>query len=133
MAYGHYWYGQIELSEELLSDLTSLLLAAEVEIAGWNGEGLPELTEQHVRFNGSRELEEDAECLSIYAGLNDGSCETAVQAYDSLVAAVLLRVLRYNPQLNIESDGQWRDWDDACNLYLRVFDELPPRPQRIAA
>lgn len=133
MTYGHYWYGPIDLSEELMSDLTALMLHSDAEISGWNGEGLPELFEQHVRFNGSRELEEDAEYFSIHSGLNDGSCQTAIMPYDDLVCAVLLRVLHHNPQLNVESDGQWRDWEQACDLYMRTFDELPPRPERIAA
>jgi hypothetical protein len=67
------------------------------------------------------------ETLVIYRNVNRDSwdfCKTAFKPYDSIVTAILLRLV-YSYNYTASSDGSWSDWQDGRELYKATFNAEP--------
>lgn len=130
MGYTHYWHRPKELDaekfREFASDVRKLIELAEkkgIVIKGGNGKGLPDITDESVRFNGDREKDNDGETFHVERieqkklstidnemnyekgtkGLYFKSCKTMLYPYDLVVAAVLTCLKYRCPEVIVSS------------------------------
>lgn len=84
--------------------MAEFLKSSPVPLAGWNGEGEPEVTDEYVSFNG---VGEDAhETCRINKTASDFSfCKTNHKPYDPMVTGVFSLAQHYNSSIELSSDG----------------------------
>jgi len=145
MGYTHYWYRPAVIDQALFSRIRSdfenvvrvLAQLKGIYIAGGDGQGEPEITNNVIYFNGSG----DESCEPFYfpriVEANDyimGSghhgpqgtffcfCKTRQAPYDLAVTACLLVIKQYlGDHIIVRSDGEDKDWIDArmfCHIVL---------------
>ena len=141
MGYSHYWYrphghDDGEAFRLLAHDARKIITAAReregIEVAGWDGSGVPEFDEHSIRLNGC--APESCESFGWEARpmraewVTDessafGSVKTRQYPYDAVVCAILIRAkLIYGEFVTISSDGSWDDdWRDGRRVYLATF------------
>ncbi len=128
MGYSHYWDvkpGAYEASafSTFVARVGDVLGAATVSIAGPDGNGSPQLTDDLVSLNGAA----DEMCETLYiprvvVAEDDparvfNSCKTAWQPYDVVVTAILLLYRHQFPEsVALSSDGEPEEWEPGCNL-----------------
>jgi hypothetical protein len=135
MGYTHYWRVRPTADagawREALVEAAEIVRHSPVSLAGWDGNGEPELSEDGIRFNGVGELaHETFELLADPAryepapwgesipGYVFSFCKTARKPYDIVVTALLAALHdRLGPSVIIvTSDGDPQDWADGCQL-----------------
>lgn len=128
MGYTHYWnYPDIpaDVFAKLAEDAQEIVKQSNVPIAGWDGHGEPEITEQLIRFNGLAPSDDYETFQLIPAGTVD-FCKTGRQPYDEIVTAILIRAKVLVPDFKFTSDGSWtEDWTDGRALYTEIFGDIP--------
>lgn len=102
-----------------------------LEIAGSNGEGKPQFTDEFVVFNGKDELAHETFFIDIN-GTND-FCKTARKPYDLLVVACLIaawQILDYKFSSDaFNQDGTCDDLQPAIDFYNQVIQPSKPITQ----
>lgn len=131
MGYTHYFTTTREIEREtwneFVSEFRRLLDTTAVDIAGWDGSGSPEITDEVIRFNGldgEYDLSHETFTLHRNPATADGFnfCKTARKPYDEVVTAgLILAKIFFGDAISIGSDGSWYDWEEGRNLYHRTF------------
>lgn len=130
MGYSHYWHKPKELDaekfREFASDVKNLIELAEkkgIVIKGGNGMGLPEISDESVRFNGDREKDNDGETFHVerieqkeLSNIDEEmikekgtkelyfkSCKTMLRPYDLVVVAALTCLKYRCPEVTVSS------------------------------
>lgn len=108
-----------------------------IVLAGGDGEGKPEFTEDHICFNGTNKKDLSHETFAIDRdnsarresedGLIFEFCKTARKPYDLMVCVSLLRLKHHFPKCVISSDGNDEDWAQAKEVYKHIFKMEPPK------
>jgi len=124
MGYTHYWdsqpgeYDSVAFSA-FVDHVRKVLDATTVAVAGPDGNGKPEITNELVAFNGA--ADESCEALHItrvVVAEDDPSlvfnfCKTDWQPYDSIVTATLLLYRHQFPEsIKLSSDGEPEEWEN---------------------
>lgn len=130
MGYTHYWDGTITLSQGVVDAVLAIIAQAEdngIPVRGPNGTGDPIVTIDSIEFNGSEEHDQDYETFVVRQGDTSFTCtKTAEYPYDAVVGAVLFVLAEASgDDLGVSSDGSWKDWMPARNLYTQVVGEEP--------
>lgn len=129
MGYTHYWRKCLELDVETFKlfaeDCLEIIKLAKKEglsnIANWEGEGEPEITNDLISFNGDHSLNDGCETFSFtrvddmeYAddhGLIFDCTKTGEYPYDCVVTACLIASkYHFKDNIYISSDGEPEDW-----------------------
>lgn len=135
MGYTHYWSATStpvppEAFGRLALDCTRVIFpGCGVALGDMRGEGEPEITEGVIRFNGSKELNQDYETFELPStALKEFDfCKTQYRPYDIVVCTVLLRAQHhYGKAIKVESDGDRDDWQPARTLYESLFGTEAP-------
>lgn len=105
MGFTRYFEGNVTLTAELIEDIQNIVKNSGVKLAGWDGEGEPNISTTEIRFNGSNEDEESCETFIIENGFNSGFCKTAQYSYDVVVANILRRLEETQQDFSASSDG----------------------------
>lgn len=127
MGITHHWKRPTELAEAAFAnailDLRKLIAAADLDIAGFDGTGLPILLSNHVVFNGpapmSCEPFEIAQTEFDRRGRPEfyGHCKTQGLPYDMAVKAALIILAHHLGQsISVSSDTGDDDWAVAREL-----------------
>ena len=130
MGYTHYYKGQVNIDEALISDVKAIIKKSKIAICDGMGEGKPELVPgELIRFNGDMSKGEDYEGFEVKAEYNRDFCKTNRYPYDAVVTATLIRIAHLNDEFEVKSDGYWdSDWADGRELYKRTFGEEAVKP-----
>ncbi|MCZ7608453.1 MAG: hypothetical protein M5U25_20905 [Planctomycetota bacterium] len=103
-----------------------------LRIAGWDGEGEPDLLVGHVAFNGVGEMSHETfrvdhvlRDVMPFKGRYAECCKTNRKPYDLLVCAALMALKRHFPEVRVLSDGTREDWAEARMFYERVLGQAP--------
>ena len=159
MGYTHYLKQRGDLGSgwsEFCDDVRAVIAEVErgdIVIAGWDGEGAPEIGLDRVAFNGSASQvidsmtgeTGDAETAEILRAVdateswrrNDAGealiwCKTGRMPYDAAVVAVYaLAAERWPDTLTIRSDGLEGDWAAGVELARRAVHRDVPVPPAI--
>ena len=110
MGYTHYWKIRKPFTNEawteFTNDVQSLFASTKIPLAGGFGDTgtVPEIDDKGVTFNG---LEDDGhETCQITKSVCDFEvCKTAQKPYDAVVVQVLKLARKYNPSIELSSDG----------------------------
>lgn len=105
MGFTRYFEGNVNLTEEFVSDVKRIVGNSGIAINGWDGTGIPTITSEEIRLNGSEADGESCETFLITNGENSGFCKTAYQPYDLVVATILRRAEALNSDFEASSDG----------------------------
>lgn len=118
MGYTHYWTitdadafaDAFPAIADAAHDIVHWVEANGVALAGWDGEGRPEINAGEIRFNGEAPNDYETFALSPEDAL--GFCKTGEAPYDVAVTAVLLAAWVNAPNsIRLKSDGDWPgDW-----------------------
>ena len=134
MGYTHYWNPmELEVDAKLAEEARAIVAASDVEVAGWDGTGAPEIREGLISLNGKGR----AGCESFTLCGDDGTgfecCKTSSQPYDEVVGAILLAASERNPRINVSSDGRWSEkgWIKARALFEKAIGRKPEPPERM--
>lgn len=156
MGYTSYYYRPAKLNSDKFKTLSEELKTASgmlpshsnsaggyykekpIVLAGWDGKGKPEFTEEEITFNGTEEndmyhesfylpRETDKEDRVNEKGLVFSFTKTARKPYDFMVCVSLLRLKHHFPECEISSDGNAEDWKPAKDFYKKVFGEVAPK------
>lgn len=124
MGYSHYWEAKREPTQVEWTNLCRAVQKAielsGVPIAGWNGEGKPEIRDDLskavsldpdkqpvIRFNGK--ADDDCETFSLRPVIEWTFCKTGVRPYDVVVVASLVLASRLWEGFSWRSDGDTVD------------------------
>ena len=110
MGYTHYWKIRKPFTNEawtaFTNDVKSLFVSTKIPLVGGFGDTFttPEVNRNVVSFNG---LEDDGhETCQITKSVCDFEfCKTAQKPYDAVVVQVLKLARKYNPSIELLSDG----------------------------
>lgn len=110
MDYTHYWKIRKSFTDDawasFTNDVKSLFASTKIPLVGGFGDTgtTPEVNHNVVSFNG---LEDDGyqTCEITKSACDFGSCLTAHKPYDAVVVAVLKLARKYNPSIELGSDG----------------------------
>lgn len=160
MGYTHYFYRSPTLPAEafklfvedvrkMLANLPAQYASAgrghndkPIVICGPDGTGSPEISEEVIAFNGTKEgdlchepfvVEQVFEPQSWERPEEDGKyftcCKTAFKPYDLLVVGCLYAAIhRFGKDVRVGSDGDDRDRSEGYEFYIRVCQpENPPK------
>jgi hypothetical protein len=128
MGYTHYWrHAELpaDLFAEIAADAKAIVAASPVPLAGFDGTGEPEFTEDEFSLNGADP--DDYETFSLRTVATDYDfCKTGQRPYDVVVTAILLRAaaLAFARDVKFEfwSDGDLDvDWAAGRELVGKVF------------
>lgn len=127
MGYTHYWSATStpvppEAFGRLALDCTRVIFpGCGVPLADGLGEGVPEVTEGVIRFNGAGKAHYETFVLTpVLADFE--FCKTQYRPYDIVVCTVLLRAQHYyGAAIKVSSDGGPEDWEPARSLYASLF------------
>ena len=127
MGYTHYWYPQRDFTPEEWDELRdkAAKITAESNLAGSLGTGSPRFTPENIVFNGDESRGENYETFWLDRETEDAFvfCETAREPYDQDVCATLLLAQLIAPgALEISSDGEYEDWEEAALAVKQAFD-----------
>jgi len=128
MGYTHYWDtapGEYDVAafSMFVDHVSKVLSVTNVPIAGPDGSGKPQLSEDAVSFNGaSDESCETLRIARVVVAEDDPSqvfnfCKTDWQPYDVMVTATLLLYRHQFPDsVALSSDGEPEEWQQGCDL-----------------
>jgi hypothetical protein len=131
MGYTHYISRPQVIDEQAWSKITidtiKVLLYIENElgivIAGGDGEGDPEIDQDGIYFNGSKEDSYEScymDRILTYdkdeKGLCFEFCKTDQRPYDIAVMVFYTIIKHHVPECIVESDGEEKDWMDAITI-----------------
>lgn len=110
MGYTHYWKIRKSFTDaawtSFTNDTKSLFASTKIPLAdGFGDTGtVPEIDDKGVTFNG---LEDDGHetCQITKSATDFEFCKTARKPYDEVVVAVLKLARKYNPSIELSSDG----------------------------
>ena len=131
MGYTHYWNpANLEIDEQLAAEAKAIVDASDVEIAGWDGEGEPEIGVGLVSLNGKGDERCETFSLQRDTEWNFECCKTCRQPYDAVVGAILLAADERNPGMDVTSDGFWdeAEWIAARELFAKALGRNPKAP-----
>lgn len=134
MGYTHYYRGWVTLNADFLEEVQQIIDNSDADIRDWNGFGLPKLTKDEIRLNGTDEDDNSHETFVLVNGVNHSTsfCKTNLKPYDEVVGAILLRASYHNKAFKIKNDGDWvKDWQLARALYFETFGVEAERPSEI--
>lgn len=140
MGYTHYWTrGTLTPTKfaEWSNEVRKIIAHAatkKIAIAGWDGEGDPEITNSVVSFNG--EGDESFESFKIDRdNTNWAFCKTGHRPYDVVVGSALLRAHDiFGDKFEVSSDGEWDredEWVPVRKFYEEVFGQPAKHPKSI--
>lgn len=131
MGYTHYWKHP-ELPADLFAEIgrdarviVGTVRARGIGIAGWDGTGEPEFSDEAISFNGVDP--DDYETFTLTPEATEFNfTKTGERPYDLAVTAVLLRVAalaaKHDVKFEFWSDGDLdTDWADGRQLVAEVF------------
>jgi hypothetical protein len=130
MGYTHYWsqtrFPTTEERDAILTDAQKMLnhLPPNIRICSWSGEGRAEMSQECINFNGDEQAMEAGENFRFpfREPSSRGFCKTHSLPYDLLVCGMLLSIARHmGDAFAFESDGNWRDWEEAITWWQSVF------------
>ncbi len=132
MGYSHYWYWGNRVPKSKMAavaaDLQILRPRLEremgVRLAGNQGKGEAEITDQRIRFNGPEKCGRQTFLFDPREGMKFdncqglfNSCSTGRHPYDLAVTACLLAAkYHFGARIRIETDGETKDWADAARI-----------------
>lgn len=109
-------------------------------LAGGDGAGKPEFTEDLIMFNGDATTGMEHETFEIERvcenacigekGLVFKFCKTNRKPFDLMVKISMLRLKYYFPVSEISCDGGAADWKEAKIIYKKAFGENAPKINR---
>ena len=110
MGYTHYWKIRKPFTNnswtEFTNDVKSIFASTKIPLAGVYGTTgtTPEINDKCVNFNG---LEDDSHetCQITKSACDFEFCKTAQKPYDAVVVQVLKLARKYNPSIELSSDG----------------------------
>ncbi len=129
MGYTHYWRRTEGYRSEGRQYANAIKTAGKIVtaskiLAGWNGEGKPEVGAEGIAFNGIGDAagHETFELPgSVHALTAFEFCKTARKPYDVVVTAVLATVAHLAPgAITVSSDGNPAEWADGIALAREV-------------
>lgn len=110
MGYTHYWKQVGENPDDsqweaICAEAQRVIDSANHPIAGWDGDGEPEINDSYISLNGCGE--DSHETFRLHRVDADFEfCKTARKPYDATVVAILRAAKRFAPGwLNLSSDG----------------------------
>ena len=127
MGYTHYFETTTPASDKVWNEFTDtvkkIIKNFAGKIAGGEGTGTPEITNDLVYLNGCESLSEDHETFLIERGKRGywDFCKTAMKPYDAVVVAILMEGARLEI-LTWSSDGEDKngDFDSAKKLLASI-------------
>ena len=134
MGYTHYWNPmELEVDAELAEEARAIVAASDVEIAGWDGTGEPEIREGLISLNGAGRKGCESFVLRDDDETGFECCKTGANPYDEVVGAILLAASERNPKLGMSSDGLWleKEWVKARALFEKALGRKPLPPERM--
>lgn len=111
MGYTHYWEAEKGFNKEALraaiKDMGDIVKDNKDILAGWDGSGDPEVSEEVVRFNGIGSHSHETFSVEESWDGDFNFCKTARKPYDKVVVACLV-VLKHHLDggVRISSDGE---------------------------
>jgi hypothetical protein len=137
--YTHYFTWHQKPSPDRLraciADMRKVVEAGRKLLAGPDGTGNPELTDQGIVLNGRGPEAHEPFVFPGAQGFN--FCKTALKGYDAVVGACLIVARDHFPPevLVIDSDGDWdgEEWAEGKALYWHTFGRTPQNPMRSEA
>lgn len=141
MGYTHYWYLNVNAEEgdrfhQAIVDMATIVTAnSQREIlAGWDGEGNPEIDSDKISFNGKEP--DDYETFDFHRfelGKDFNFCKTAQKPYDVVVTACLAVAAEViGDGIEVSSDGNGEDWEEGARLASKVLGREVPVPRQVA-
>jgi hypothetical protein len=130
--YTHYFTWHQKPSPEQLKacieEMRKIIEASKDVLGGPEGTGQPMVTDVEIVFNGLGDAAHEPFVFPGQAGFN--FCKTAFKPYDAAVCACLMVARDHFPAalLEIGSDGEWTDWQEGKDLYVRVLNRPPQNP-----
>lgn len=123
MGYTHYWKGEIKDWRSASMNIARILHASHVPLGDREGNGVPDINEESISFNGRGAGAYETCCISRSQEFT--FCKTARRAYDTAVTAVLLIAAHYGEDsFKLTSDGDGEDWDAGLALGKRAIPGL---------
>jgi len=143
MGYTHYWKQTRDLTAGDMGAIAHALQAindnTDVLIAGWDGDGEPEMSfetlgfngvgadgHETFRINGERELPYPS---AKPEQLGWAFCKTARKPYDIVVTA-MLTILAADYGFDVSSDGNLGDWEHGVRLASKAMGKVYRNPLR---
>jgi hypothetical protein len=151
MGYTHYWYynpakagedkeASFSKAVSEIAKYKSLLESRGLVVRGPMGEGAAEVNAEVVAYNGDESQGLDHE--SFYVERDEqrprngfAFCKTARKPYDTLVCLSLMSLFEAFGDREVFSycsDGDERDWEEACSIYREVNGKEPPNLDEVA-
>jgi len=131
MGYTHYWYRKPKLDgpnfAKVSKDFMSILPSLGCEIAGSDGSGSPDITNDLIMFNGVGKYAHETFMLELESNsINDKLkfefCKTARKPYDMAVqVCLLIAKYHFKNEFEVSSDGDMEDWEEAILLCEKHF------------
>ena len=138
MGYTHYFYRPVTLDaakfKAAVEDFKKLLPNIgdrKIGLAGWNGKGEPEITEDRIRFNGMERNGHETFHIPVVYGERDlhpedplkfSFCKTAQKPYDlGVTACLVIFKHHFGKDFKVSSDGDLGDWKSAIDLVGEVL------------
>ncbi len=154
MGYTHYWYlnkkseGANGIDEptrfgEAIIDMEKIVSASRVLLAGWDGEGDPEVSVDEISFNGIGDAGHETFTFQRFGtqeerlaplGAEDKEkdfafCKTAQKPYDVVVVACLAVAAQViGDGIEVSTDGESKDWEEGVAFASRILGRDVPVP-----
>ena len=154
MGYTHYWCLNKKSEEangsneptrfgEAVNDMEKIVSASRVLLAGWDGEGDPEIFVDQVSFNGIGDDGHESFAFQRFGtgekGLGPTSpedkdkdfafCKTAKKPYDVVVTACLAVAAQViDDGIEVSTDGEVEDWKEGAAFASRILGRDVPVP-----
>jgi hypothetical protein len=117
--YTNYWRRTDEpFTKEFVNDVLAIIASCfqkRIRICGGNGEGIPEINENTIWFNGCKEFETSYDSFMLTSNPEDAVfsfCKTGRMPYDYAVKEVLESALRHNIISRWSADGDCEQQTD---------------------
>ena len=148
MGYTHYWNMKRKADVRKIG-VTFTQMAAVIQdrkelLAGWDGDGEPEVVEGRVSFNGigsdghetfsfppdpERERQWPQKDDHVEDPMLFAFCKTACKPYDPVVTACLaIAADVMGDDIEVSSDGEHADWEEGVALASRITKRQIPNP-----
>jgi len=129
MGYTHYWTPKAIDDDndwaKIVSATKAIIGVADCPIAGWDGEGKPEIDGEFIRFNG--EGDDGYETFTLDRSSAGQFCKTDQRPYDVVVTAALT-YLAAEHGFDVRSDGDASDWEAGGKLAQMALGKPFPNP-----
>ncbi len=147
MGYTHYWYLNKQSEEgsrfnQTIVDMGKIVAEKWSLLAGWDGEGGPEVGRNRVRYNGIEDDSHETFAFQRFGsegqsfshspedqGKDFSCCKTAQKPYDVVVVACLAVAAQViGDGIEVSSDGDPEEWEDGATLASVVLGRKVPVP-----